>query len=73
MSLSRPAVTLLNDWPHISRKWNDGHFSKKMRDKNHIEGLVKLMLDDLRMAPTREAFNAQKTLFKETLYNERRR
>lgn len=66
----RPAVTLLNDWPHISRKWKEGHFKKKMRNRDNVEGLVKLMLDDLRLAPTRAAFDALKTIFKDVLYEE---
>lgn len=70
MSIERPAVTLLNDWPHIARKWTEGHFAKKMRNRKNIEGLVKLMLDDLRDAPTRAAFDGLKTKFKEVLYEE---
>lgn len=70
MSIVRPAVTLLNDWPHISRKWKEGYFATKMRDRKNIAGIVELMLEDLRMAPTRAAFLALKTKFKDVLYEE---
>lgn len=49
-------VVILNDFVHMVRKSSDGTFGKKMAKREAHEGIFKLMLNDLRMAPTPKAF-----------------
>ena len=55
------AIVLINDWAHISRKWREGTLGKKLRDREGKESLIRGMLNDLRAAPTENAFEGLKT------------
>ena len=56
-SRSLDALLIINDWAHISRKWTEGAFAKRMHNRLGNEGFLKLCLDDLRRAPTEVAFD----------------
>lgn len=59
-SLAYPGCCLLNDFSHVARKAQSGYFQKKMHNSLENEGFIRMCINDLRAAPTEEAWLALK-------------
>ncbi|KAJ1449720.1 hypothetical protein M885DRAFT_622306, partial [Pelagophyceae sp. CCMP2097] len=49
-------ITLIDDWAHLARKWNEGEMGKRMQNRDENEGMLLLCINDMRRAPTAVAF-----------------